>query len=93
MNRHPQVQTVVWTQTTQGFAMRCQQCGVTATAGAPQGVDRFASEHQHPAPQRAAMGLGDVVAAATKAVGIKPCTPCEARQRQLNAMFPRVWRR
>ena len=93
MNRHPQVKTVVWAQTTQGFAMRCQQCGATATTGTARGVDAFASAHQHPAPQRAPMGLGDVVAAATKAVGINPCTPCEARQRRLNALFPKVWGR
>jgi hypothetical protein len=29
-------------------------------------------------------GLGDVIAAATKAVGIKPCTPCQERARRLN---------
>jgi hypothetical protein len=30
------------------------------------------------------VGLGDVVAAMTKAVGIKPCGPCEQRRRLLN---------
>lgn len=93
MTRHPQVPHVVWARTTQGFAMRCQQCGSEATAGAPGGVDAFASQHQHPAPQRQTMGLGDVVAAATKAVGIQPCTPCQARQAALNRLLPRVWRR
>ncbi len=93
MNRHPQVPGVVWVKTTQGFAMRCTACGAQATAGTPQGVDAFASQHQHPVPVRQAMGLGDVVAAATKAVGIQPCSPCEARRRQMNALFPRVWRR
>jgi pantoate kinase len=93
MNRHPQVPGVVWLQTTQGFAARCTACGAQATAGTPQGVDDFAAAHQHPAPVRQAMGLGDVVAAATKAVGIAPCTPCQARQAKLNAMFPRLWRR
>ncbi len=73
--------------------MRCQRCGQEGTCGAPQGVDGFAADHQHPTPVRQTMGLGDIVASATKAVGIKPCTPCEARQRQLNALFPRVWRR
>lgn len=90
MNHHPQVPHVAWVRTTQGFAMRCQRCGVEATCGASQGVDRFASDHQHPVPDRQAMGLGDVVAAVTKALGIKPCTPCEARQRRLNALFPKV---
>jgi hypothetical protein len=32
-------------------------------------------------------GLGDVVASATKAIGIKPCTPCERRRQLMNKMF------
>lgn len=42
-------------------------------------VDRF---------ETAAPGLGDVVAAGTKAVGIKPCAPCKRRQAALNAATP-----
>jgi hypothetical protein len=33
-------------------------------------------------------GLGDVVAKATSAVGIKPCSGCKKRQEALNKMFP-----
>lgn len=33
-------------------------------------------------------GAGDVVAAATKAVGIKPCEPCRKRQEALNRLIP-----
>lgn len=33
-------------------------------------------------------GLGDVIAAATKAVGIKPCEPCRKRQQALNRLVP-----
>lgn len=33
-------------------------------------------------------GLGDLVAAATKAVGIKPCEPCRKRQEALNRAVP-----
>ena len=33
-------------------------------------------------------GLGDVVASATKAVGIKPCGPCAQRQAALNKATP-----
>jgi hypothetical protein len=33
-------------------------------------------------------GLGDVIAAATKAVGIKPCEPCRKRQEALNRLVP-----
>jgi hypothetical protein len=35
------------------------------------------------------MGLGDVVAAVTKAVGIKPCGGCKERQAALNAFGKR----
>ncbi len=30
------------------------------------------------------VGAGDVVKAATSAVGIKPCTPCEERRKRMN---------
>jgi len=33
-------------------------------------------------------GLGDIVAKATKTVGIKPCGPCKKRQRLLNKIAP-----
>lgn len=33
-------------------------------------------------------GLGDVVAAATKAIGIKPCGGCQQRREALNKMVP-----
>jgi hypothetical protein len=38
-------------------------------------------------------GLGDVVAGATKAVGIKPCGACQKRQAALNANTPTMVRR
>jgi hypothetical protein len=40
---------------------------------------------QRPAP---GPGLGDVVAGATKAVGIKPCGGCQTRQAAMNAATP-----
>lgn len=33
-------------------------------------------------------GLGDVVAAATKAIGIKPCGGCQQRRQALNRIVP-----
>jgi hypothetical protein len=33
-------------------------------------------------------GVGDVVAKVTKAVGIKPCPPCQKRRQWLNKYFP-----
>jgi hypothetical protein len=35
-------------------------------------------------------GLGDVVAAATKAIGIKPCGGCQRRREALNKLMPFV---
>lgn len=40
------------------------------------------------APSTRWRGLGDVVAAATKAVGIKPCGGCQKRREALNRMVP-----
>jgi hypothetical protein len=33
-------------------------------------------------------GLGDVVAAATKAIGIRPCGGCQQRREALNKLVP-----
>lgn len=33
-------------------------------------------------------GLGDVIASATKAVGIMPCPACQQRQEKLNNILP-----
>lgn len=30
------------------------------------------------------IGLGDVIARMTQAIGVKPCTPCKQRQEALN---------
>lgn len=38
--------------------------------------------------QRRMRGVGDAVARMTSAVGIKPCAPCQQRQRKLNRWFP-----
>jgi hypothetical protein len=40
------------------------------------------------APPPPAPGLGDVVASATKAVGVQPCGACRRRQEALNAATP-----
>jgi hypothetical protein len=38
-------------------------------------------------------GVGDVVAGATKAVGIKPCGGCQKRQAAMNRATPSIIRR
>lgn len=39
------------------------------------------------------MGLGDLIAKVTQAVGIEPCQGCEERKAKLNKLFPRVMRK
>lgn len=33
------------------------------------------------------IGIGDVIANITKAVGVKPCSPCQRRRVMLNKLF------
>lgn len=40
-----------------------------------------------PLPFRRQVGLGDVIARATQAVGIQPCPPCKQRQAYLNRLL------
>jgi hypothetical protein len=40
------------------------------------------------AEPRAMRGVGDLIARATKAVGIQPCQGCQKRQEALNAIMP-----
>lgn len=94
MNRHPQVQWVLWQPTTAGFVVRCSACGAQGSVGTPQLVDTFAAQHQeHRSPAQGHYGAGDLVARATSALGIQPCTPCEARRAALNQALPKLWRR
>lgn len=39
------------------------------------------------------LGLGDVIAGITKAVGIAPCQACEERRQKLNRLFPKFIRK
>ena len=47
----------------------------------------------HTPPPPTTPGLGDVIAGATKAVGIKPCGKCQQRQAALNRATPGYVRR
>lgn len=53
-------------------------------------MQRLVEERKPQTPEEPARvrGLGDVVAKATKAVGIQPCAPCERRRNWLNKYFP-----
>lgn len=79
-----------------GYRMDCTACGAVAIAGSVGGVEQFATHHaEHTAGPRH-VGLGDAVAKLAKpvarAVGKKPCTPCERRRQALNAVrLRRPW--
>lgn len=70
---------------------------VTAPA---YGLTEYNERYELPEPSARALteqflreqgrGLGDMVAAATGAVGIKPCSPCKRRQEILNRFGQRV---
>ena len=57
----------------------------------PKVVSWRVEDRQAPAPPQP--GLGDAVAAATKAVGVKPCGGCARRQQALNRATPSWARR
>jgi hypothetical protein len=58
----------------------------------PGGVEDFECPYGRPwngeQPKGPVRGLGDVVAAVTKAVGIRPCGGCAKRQAALNKLVP-----
>jgi len=75
-----------------GYTLRCQACGVVNVALSDAAFQQFAQQHaEHRSAQ--GVGLGDAIAAMTKAVGIAPCSPCEARRRMLNGIAPRIFPR
>ena len=54
-----------------------------ATVNADGSVDIHSVEVREPST-----GLGDTIAKATKAIGIKPCGGCKKRQAALNKLVP-----
>ena len=77
------------------FLCVCRVCGAQQQEyGSGQAADLFARAHAaHQSASPTHYGLGDLVAKATGALGIKPCSPCEARRRAMNGAFPQVMRR
>lgn len=49
--------------------------------------------HNQPTQPTQPVGLGEVIAASTKAVGIKPCGGCQRRREALNRATPNWLRR
>jgi hypothetical protein len=56
--------------------------------------EEMTSSHRAVRPEpKAGPGLGDVVAGATKAVGVKPCGKCQKRREAMNQATPNYVRR
>lgn len=69
----------------------CKICGLRAHAVTEHDLDAFMDAHEaHQSASPTHLGAGDVIAAATKRLGVTPCSPCEARRRALNQAIPRV---
>jgi len=72
----------------QGTLVQCRVCGAQAWVATSSQLQAFEQQHAHPL-----QGFGDVIAAGTRALGIKPCEPCKRRQQALNRWLPNPWRR
>jgi len=94
MDRHPAVSWVRWSRLPRGASVYCEVCYQGGPVASLHEVDAFAAAHrEHRTTQGVThYALGDAVAAVTKAVGIKACTPCEQRRMALNALIPRRFR-
>lgn len=94
--QHPNVSWILCEQSAPGvFRCVCQVCKAAMQGGgSAQAADAFARTHAaHQSASPTHYGAGDLIAKATGALGIKPCSPCEARRRALNGLLPSVWRR
>ncbi len=93
---HPVVSWVLCQQVAAGvFVCQCTVCGQRmGQASSAAGADQFAELHSaHESASSTHFGLGDFIAKLTGKVGLKPCSACERRRRQLNGLAPRVFRR
>lgn len=80
-----------------GLDLQCGSCASrkpreeplsAATVFTPSEAAKAPEPIPEPATKQRWRGLGDVVASATSAVGIKPCSGCAKRQESLNRAFP-----
>ncbi len=93
---HPDVPWVQCQELAPGvFVCRCSVCGERMQqASRVDGANHFAELHSaHESTSSTHFGLGDFIAKLTGKVGLKPCSACERRRRQLNGLAPRVFRR
>lgn len=90
----PEIQWVLVDPRQNGIDAYCEVCGVGGLQRSSHDVASFAQAHRtHQAP-KGSLRLGDAFAAVAKpiarAMGQKPCSPCEARRRAMNDL-KRFW--
>lgn len=92
--RHPQIPWVDAQRHGAKILVRCEVCSTVVTVDTPEQASRVAQSHQeHRSAAPGHYGAGDAIAAATKAMGLSSCTPCEKRRQMLNGFLPRVFPR
>lgn len=92
--QHPQLPWITCGSDGVRMICRCAACGAVSGLVSPPEADQFAHQHaNHTSAAPTHYGAGDLVAGATKALGIQSCTPCEQRRMALNNLMPRFWRR
>ena len=85
---HPRLPWVQYAQHPHGgFVVRDTRTGEARHVASHDEIVRFAATHS---ARPGYYGAGDAVHAVTSRLGMSGCTPCAARQAQLNRMFPRL---
>jgi hypothetical protein len=89
--QHPTVQWVRLQALPNGeLAMVCDVCKQAINASTSAQAAAFMQAHAQHTAAPTHYGIGDAVARATKALGVKTCPPCEMRRRKMNNFLPRV---
>lgn len=92
--KHQQIPWVDAQQQGTKIVVRCEVCSTVVTVDTPAQANQVALAHkEHRSAAAGHYGAGDAIAAATKAMGISACTPCEKRRQMLNGMLPKVFPR
>jgi hypothetical protein len=69
--------------------LKCRKCGKEAFTRSAY-LEHFEEIHKNCSGH---IGLGDVIARATSALGIPTCSACQKRQQLLNNAFPKVMKK
>lgn len=70
---------------------QCAKRNLLISAGVKWSCEKGALDVDEWDTSKRSRGIGDMIAKATAAVGIKPCGGCKGRQKTLNRIFPFAW--